>query len=67
MRFRKTPVAARELGESYHTTINLVRFGKIRPPKRDSSSEFAWSDADLERARAALIKLRRPRKQEAQP
>jgi hypothetical protein len=50
----KTPVAARELGTTYHRLIGLVRFNKIDPPQRDSSGDYIWSPADIERAREAL-------------
>jgi hypothetical protein len=56
--FRKTPVAAVELGVSYHRLINLVRFRKIPAPARDSSGDFLWSDVDLAHARQALAALR---------
>jgi hypothetical protein len=56
---RKTPVAARELGVSYNTLINLLRFDKIDPPGRDSSGDYVWTDGDLERAREALSRLQR--------
>jgi hypothetical protein len=61
---RKTPVAARELGVTYHQLIGLLRFSKIDPPPRDSSGDYVWSDADLERARRALAVLRRPKAKE---
>jgi hypothetical protein len=57
--YRKSPVAARELGISYHQLVGLTRYGKITPPARDSSGDFLWSDQDLEHARAALAKMRR--------
>jgi hypothetical protein len=57
----KTPVAARHLGVTYHTLIGLLRFNKIDPPQRDSSGDYLWSPADLDRARAALAARRRPR------
>jgi hypothetical protein len=57
MLFRKTAIACRELGISYHRLINLVRFAKIEPPERDSSGHFLWSDRDLERARRALKEM----------
>jgi hypothetical protein len=55
----KTPVAARELGVSYHRLIGLIRFEKIAPPGRDSSGDYAWGAEDLERARRALDAGRR--------
>jgi hypothetical protein len=57
MLFLKTPAAADKLGVSYHRLIGLLRFRKIEPPARDSSGDFVWSDADLERVRKALAKL----------
>jgi hypothetical protein len=65
MHQRKTPIAARELGVSYHRLINLVRFAKIEPPLRDTSGDYLWSDDDLSRARAALTAMRRLKPQEA--
>jgi hypothetical protein len=53
-RYRKTPIAARELAVSYHQLIGLIRFAKIDPPGRDSSGDYIWTDADLKRAREAL-------------
>jgi hypothetical protein len=57
--FRKTTVAARELGVPYYTLIGLLRYGKIEPPGRDSSGDYLWTDADLVRARQALAAGRR--------
>jgi hypothetical protein len=61
MPYRKTPVAARELGISYSQLIGLLRYGKISPPGRDTSGDYIWTDKDLTRARAALAAMRRPR------
>jgi hypothetical protein len=58
--YRKTPVAVRELGTTYHKLIGLIRFSKIEPPPRDTSGDYLWDDAALERARQALkVDLRR--------
>jgi len=54
-------VAARELGKTYHQLIGLIRFNKIDPPARDSSGDYVWTDADMERARRALAKIRQLR------
>jgi hypothetical protein len=59
MPYRKTPVAARELGVSYHQLIGLIRYDKIAAPERDSSGDFIWTEADLARAREALATMRR--------
>ena len=57
----KTPVAAHKLGVTYHQLTGLLRFGKIEPPRRDSSGDYLWTVADLGRARLAL-KVGRTRK-----
>jgi hypothetical protein len=59
MKIRKTPIAARELGTTYHRLIGLLRFNKIPPPSRDSSGDYLWTDADLDRARQTLAIDRR--------
>jgi hypothetical protein len=56
---RKTPVASQELGVTYHQLMGLIRFNKIKPPARDSSGDYAWSDEDLANARKALAAGRR--------
>ena len=58
MTFRKTPVAADELGVNYYRLIGLLRGRKIPPPSRDSSGDYLWTDADLDRARQALATMR---------
>jgi hypothetical protein len=62
---RKTPAAARLLGVTYHRLIGLVRFGKISPPAKDDSGDYAWSPDDMERARAALAAV--PARRRAEP
>jgi hypothetical protein len=61
--FLKSPLAARELGITYHQLIGLIRFDKIEPPPRDSSGDYLWRSQDLARARRALAKNRRLRRQ----
>jgi len=56
MQFRKTPVAARELGITYWRLISLLRCGKIDPPTKDTSGDFIWTDADMRRARQAIAR-----------
>ena len=56
---RKSPVAARELGITYHRLISLLRSEKILPPGKDSSGDYLWSDHDLAAAREALAVDRR--------
>jgi hypothetical protein len=50
----KTPVAARRLNVSYSHLMSLLRHGKIRPPEKDSSGDYLWSERDLAVAREAL-------------
>jgi hypothetical protein len=59
MPYRKTPAAARELGVSYETLYGLLRYDKMAPPGRDTSGDYVWTDADLDRARRALAQSRR--------
>jgi hypothetical protein len=60
MIYRKTPVAAKELGVTYHVLVGLMRYGKLEPPGRDSSGDYVWTDHDMERAHQALNERRRP-------
>lgn len=57
---RKSPIAAVELGISYHQLINLLRSRKITPPQKDTSGDYLWSD-DLTAARLALTLSERRR------
>jgi hypothetical protein len=50
----KTPLAAQQLAVSYCRLFNLIRYGKVPPPRKDSSGDYVWTNADLSRARAAL-------------
>jgi hypothetical protein len=47
----KTPEAAKQVGVSYHQLMNLIRFGKISRPARDSSGDYLWAQGDLDHAR----------------
>jgi len=51
---RKSPIAAEELGISYHRLISLLRSKKLPWPQKDSSGDYLWADADLEAARKVL-------------
>ena len=58
----KTREAVAALSTTYHKLVSLVRFDKLNPPpQKDISGDFIWSEADLERARAALKVDRRRR------
>jgi hypothetical protein len=54
MPYCRTLAAAKQLGGSYHQLIYLIRFGQMQAPERDSSGDFIWARADIERARRAL-------------
>lgn len=54
MPYRKTPVAARELGVAASHLHSILRAGKIPLPAKDSSGDYIWLDADIERARQVL-------------
>jgi hypothetical protein len=58
---RKTPAAARELGVTVYRLHSLIRGGKLPPPQKDTSGDFIWTDADLDRALQALTLDRRRR------
>ena len=55
----KTPTAARQLGVTYHQLIGLIRYGKMEPPARDTSGDYYWTAADVQRAREAIRTQRR--------
>jgi hypothetical protein len=61
MTYRKTPIAARELGIPYHTLIGLLRYNKMAPPDRDSSGDYVWTEKDMERARKVLAAMHQRR------
>jgi hypothetical protein len=56
--YLKTPIVAEKLGVTYHQLASLIRYGKMAKPQRDSSGDFVWMQADFERARVALSKIR---------
>jgi hypothetical protein len=57
--YLKTAVAAERLDVPPYRLTNLVRYRRIPAPPKDSSGDFLWSPADLERARQALAAGRR--------
>jgi hypothetical protein len=59
MLFRKSTVAAHELGISYHRLISLLRSEKLSRPQKDSSGDYVWTEQDLAAARQALAVDRR--------
>jgi hypothetical protein len=61
MTTRTTMEACRELGITYDKVYTLLRSGKLDPPPRNGSGDFAWSAADVARLRKALAAPRRRR------
>jgi hypothetical protein len=55
----KTMEVVQHLGTSYLTLTNLVRYGRIPKPGKDSSGDLVWKNADVEGARQALANRRR--------
>lgn len=60
---RKTSEVAKILDQPYYTIFNLVRGGHVRPPVKDGSGDYLWSEADIQQARQ-VINHRRARKQQ---
>jgi hypothetical protein len=63
----KTPEVAVKLGITYHQAISLVRFRKIAPPQKDSSGDYSWTRADVDRARRAVQSARSRQGRNKQP
>jgi hypothetical protein len=53
----KSGAAAELLGIPYYTLIELMRAKRLAPPAKDSSGQFVWTEADIERARQAVAEL----------
>jgi DNA-binding transcriptional MerR regulator len=64
MHIIKSRDAASQLGVRYHRLYHLLMCGYIPHPTKDSSGHYVWTEADLARARAALAKIQRPRREE---
>jgi hypothetical protein len=54
MSWYKSRVVSNMLGVPYYTLFGLITRGRMAAPAKDSSGDFVWTDADVERARAAL-------------
>jgi hypothetical protein len=59
MPFFKTPAVADLLGVTYWRLINLLRSRRLVPPAKDTSGDYVWAEADIERARVVLQSRRR--------
>jgi hypothetical protein len=59
----KSPQVAKLIGCSYTHLMDLIRRDRVQPlPQKDCSGDYAWSDADVARARAAFESSRLRRK-----
>jgi hypothetical protein len=59
---KKTKDVARELGISVLKLRAMLQNEKLEPPPKDSSGDYVWTDADVERARVAAQTDRRRRR-----
>jgi hypothetical protein len=59
MRFLKSSGLAQELGIPYTHLFSLLRTGRLERPEKDSSGDYLWTAADINRARRALACDRR--------
>jgi hypothetical protein len=50
----KTPVAAQTLRITYHQAMGLIRYSRIKSPRKDTSGDYDWSASDLAAARKVL-------------
>jgi predicted site-specific integrase-resolvase len=62
MPFYKSAAVAKQLGVRYTQLFSLIRTGRLAPPAKDSSGDYIWLEADVERARQAYEEWSRPRK-----
>jgi hypothetical protein len=53
MSFQKTSELVHQ-AISYHRIVAALRTGKLAPPRKDSSGDYVWSDADVERLKKVL-------------
>ncbi len=55
----KTREVLQELNASYHRVHSVLRSGKVTPPAKDVSGDFAWTAQDVEAVRHAMTIDRR--------
>lgn len=56
---KSTRQAAAALNVAVYQVNYLLRLGHVRPSLKDVTGRWWWSEADIEAARAAMLKLRR--------
>jgi hypothetical protein len=55
MKLFKTTEVTRILGAGPWEVVGLLRYDRLLPkPEKDSSGDYLWTEADVERARQAL-------------
>lgn len=54
-----TTEVGRLVGTTPGNLLAAIRNGKLDPPERDRWGRYVWGEADIERARAALLNDRR--------
>lgn len=54
MATKKTREVLEMLGMPYTKLWSLIRCGHLAPPGKDASGDYAWTPADIQRARAAF-------------
>jgi hypothetical protein len=55
----KTPTLCAVIGATYGQIVSAIRGGKLTPPAKDTSGDYYWLPADVERARLAVATDRR--------
>lgn len=56
---KKSPEAALAANTSYTRLMSLIRYGKLAAPAKDSSGDYVWTDADIERVKQAINSTRK--------
>jgi hypothetical protein len=50
----KTPAMCRQEKIGYYVVAGMLRSGRIDPSQKDSSGDYVWTAADIDRLRKAL-------------
>ncbi len=64
MAYLKSRAVADQLGISYYNLFELIRSKHLTPPDKDSSGDYVWTPADVERAREAVAARARRRQED---
>lgn len=52
--FVKSSEAARRVGITCTRLYSLLRNGKLKPPRKDTSGDYFWGEEDVRRLREAV-------------